>query len=701
MKKDEKNVSAAPLADLEYSLLMNSFGASVSKHLLDEHYTVVWANDRYYDMFGYTKEEYETLFHNQCDLYYQNDPQDWQDMVDYITKALSGDATRYEYVCRMRHRSGKKLWIKLIGTLTGEVQGGYPISYSVMMDITEQMQLQVEQTVTYNHFPGLIAKYKAAENGLEFIDANRKYFHYLPKHENFALGDLTAENGLAEVAALYPAIRRGESVSLTVSPLSRDGRRLYLRVTAECVDWENGDPIYLLIYDDITKLTEQQALLRQSNAELERLAFEDPVTGGMNRTRFDMVAGDAIRSAPAGSYALVWLNMQKFKLINDAAGNKEGDATLKYAYDILGKQLEEGEYAARISADNYTLLLKNSEDGAMIERLDEMIKAVNLFNEGRKDKYFLSFTAGIYRIDDPSLEITQIQDRAHVARKKIRKTDADSLCSCRFYSDQDRKKLMAEKEVENKMRAALERGEFEIYLQPKVSLEENNVAGAEALVRWNDPEKGLVPPGDFIPVFEKTGFIIQLDLYVMEKVCALLRSWIDRGLVPVPISVNVSRAHFTLPDFTGRYAELCAKYEIPPELIEIEVTETVVFEDPEAFSKIVARIHERGFTCSMDDFGSGYSSLNVLKDIEVDTLKLDRAFFKSEQMDNPRERHVVSAVIGLAKSLEMGSVAEGVETRAQTEFLRNAQCDMVQGFVYSRPVPADVFERRLLGKTME
>lgn len=693
-QKEEKNSSDLKLIDLEYSLLMNSFGASVSKHLLDKHYTVVWANDRYYEMFGYTKEEYEADFHNQCDVYYKNDPQDWQDMVDYITNALAGGARHYDYVSRMRHRNGKKLWIKLVGNLTGEMIDGYPISYSVMMDITEQMQLQVEQTITYNNFPGLIAKYKITDNGITFVNANSKYFRKLKQHSHFSFDDLTPESGLSAIVPLWPEIRQGNPVSFTISPSGPDGRTLHMRVTAECVDWENEDPVYLLIYDDITRLTEQQDLLQKTNLELKKLAFEDPVTGGMNRMRFDRVAGEVIRCAPAGLYVLVWLNMQRFKLINDISGNKAGNAALRYVYDKINLHLSEGEFLARITADNYSLLLKNADDRTIQARLTGMVEEINRFNEHRRNQYILPFTAGVYRINDPSLEITQIQDRAHVARKAIQKQEADSLCSLRFYNEDDRRKLVIENKIENRMRAALEKREFGLYLQPKLSLKDNSIAGAEALARWNDPEKGLVPPSEFIPVFEKNGFIIELDRYIMDEVCALLHSWIERGLTPIPISVNVSRIHFAMPDFSDSYANLCKKHGIPTDLIEIEVTETTVFEDPASFSRIVEQLHRSGFACSMDDFGSGYSSLNVLN-IYVDALKLDRAFFSSKQMDNPRERDVIAAAVKLAKNLRIHSVAEGVETVAQEDFLRKTGCDMIQGFVFSRPVPVETFEKQV------
>lgn len=681
--------------DLEYSLLMNSMNVSVSKHLLDAHFTVVWANDRYYDMFGYNRREYEDIFHNQCDRYYRDDPEDWQALTDLVAAKVASGERRYETVCRMRHRSGRKLWIKLVGNITDEWVDGCQVSYSVMMDITEQMLIQQEQSVTYASIPGLIAKVRVLPEGFTLMGANPRYYEVFEGRRDFPLDSLTEQSGLKSLVGLHGQARRGLPVCFTLSPVAR-GRRLHMRVTGTCVDKEGADPIYLLVYDDVTTLTEQQALLKRQNAELERLAFCDPVTEGMNRTRFDLVAKKAVQASPPGSYALVWLNLDKFKLINDMNGEQAGNRTLRYIHDTLRQGLGEGEAVARIAADNYALLLRDAPDEALARRLEAMTRAVNRFNRGRSVSYLMTFTAGVYRIDEPDQQITRIEDRANTARQQAARRAGGEYCACHFYSERERQQLLAEKQIENKMRAALTEGQFEVFLQPKVSLRDDAVVGAEALARWRDPERGLIQPGAFIPVFEKNGFVIQLDAYVFESVCRLLRGWIDRGLTPVPISVNVSRAHFAQPDFVDRYADICARYAVPPALIEIEVTETIVYEDPEAFARIVARIHERGFACSMDDFGSGYSSLNVLKGLDVDTLKIDRAFFASPGMDDPRERNVVQTVVELAKKLNMAALAEGVETERQRAFLRQTDCDLVQGYVCARPMPAAQFERMAL-----
>lgn len=567
--------------DSEYNMLMSVLRVSVSRHLMDEHFTVVEANPYYYEIIGYPKEEYETLYHNKCDLYFKNNPEDWASIVRAVEKAVDAGQTSYETLARMIHKSGRPMWIKLVSVFTDETINGYPVAYTVMTDMTDYI--------------------------------------------------------------------------------------------------------------------EQEKALQRSNAKLLELAFVDPLTRGPNRTKFDMDAGGAILESAPGDYVLVSADIRKFKLINDLFGIEMGDRTLRYVYEVLKQNLEEGEFLCRTAADNFCLLLHNTDKRKIINRLSVMAHDINRFNEDQERKYFLSLAFGIYPVLDPNLPLTQQLDRANVALKNVKDTNDSRLFAFQFYSDLDRLKLMREKDMENRMQDALNAGEFVVYLQPKLSLKDDTISGAEALVRWQDPERGLIPPDEFIPFFEKNRFIVEVDLYVFDQVCSLLRRWLDEGITPVPISVNMSRAHLAKTDFLDAYEAIRKAYGVPPELLEIELTETLVFTNPEALFQVIDQIHRRGYRCSMDDFGSGYSSLNLLKDLRMDTLKLDRAFFTSQNADNPRERDVVTSVIDLAEKLSMSTVAEGVETPAQTAFLKEARCDMVQGYVFSRPVPIPDFEALAFG----
>ncbi len=280
-------------------------------------------------------------------------------------------------------------------------------------------------------------------------------------------------------------------------------------------------------------------------------------------------------------------------------------------------------------------------------------------------------------------------DRANTARKTIKGGHKNSFA---FYDKEMHKKILKEKEIENSMVDALNNGEFIVYFQPKYSLSDYQIIGAEALVRWDNPQKGLIPPIEFIPVFERNGFIVNIDFYVFEEVCKKIREWMDEGQKVVPISVNLSRMHFVNSNFIEKFKLIVDKYKIPTRLIELELTETAVLDNIEGLLDTMNNLKEKGFVISMDDFGTGYSSLNLLKELPVDILKLDRAFF-TEKDESNNEKIVISNVIKMAKELKMKVISEGVETISQVEFLKQIGCDMVQGYLFSKPMPVKEFEK--------
>lgn len=423
------------------------------------------------------------------------------------------------------------------------------------------------------------------------------------------------------------------------------------------------------------------------NKEIYRVAYVDPVTNGFTAPRFEKEMQGILDNFQP--FAFVSVDIRKFKLINDSFGSRDGDRVLQYVHDCLQSYLKEGEFLARISSDTYNLVLFTTDMAEIRERLEAMTDKVNSYNQSKEQTYYLPLDCGIYIVTDSSIDIVNIRDRANTARKNNKDMISRHMCSCVFYDDYDRVQMLKEKKMENSMQQALENGEFIVYLQPKINLEKSEIVGAEALVRWNSQD-GLISPGEFIPFFEKNGFIVKLDLYVFDCVCRLLQDWENRGIAPIPISVNLSRNHLLDPQFLKKYEAIQKTYGIASHLLEFELTETVVFENLELLKNVIAQIHAAGFQCSMDDFGSGYSSLNVLKEIPVDILKLDGAFFDKE--GDPRGNDVVETAIELARKLGMKTVAEGVETFTQVEFLRNADCDMVQGYVFSKPLSIENFE---------
>lgn len=262
------------------------------------------------------------------------------------------------------------------------------------------------------------------------------------------------------------------------------------------------------------------------------------------------------------------------------------------------------------------------------------------------------------------------------------------------YNDSIRTRLLNETEIANDMAAAVSERQFMVYLQPKYDLATEKIAGAEALVRWEHPTRGFMPPDQFVPLFEKNGFITELDTFVWEETCAIIRSWLDRGGKYVPVSVNVSRADIYDPELPEKLLDMVHRHKLEPKHLHLEITETAYTQNPQQLIEVVRRLKELGFLIEMDDFGSGYSSLNMLSELPIDILKLDMKFIQNEGKDG--RRNILSFVIGLAKWLNLIVVAEGVETREQMLTLRNMDCNLVQGYYYSRPLPAERFTGLLM-----
>lgn len=434
---------------------------------------------------------------------------------------------------------------------------------------------------------------------------------------------------------------------------------------------------------------------RRNKEKLEKMAFEDKVTGRENITKFKVEVNEFFTNNNQTEYEIILFDVDKFKYINDIFGFKAGDFTLKTISDTISEWVLEGELFARENADNFVVLCKSDTDNVIGERIE------NLFDNIRKRSitfatdYELILNAGVYQITEEDNDINTMIDRADIAQRTI-KGKRNRLVA--FYTQDLRDKLLEEKEIENNMVNALLNNEFIVYLQPKYNINTGNVAGAEALVRWISKEKGMIMPMSFIPVFEKNGFVVNIDLFVFEETCKKLKQWIDNGIKPIPISVNLSRVHLQNDKFIEKYKSIINKYDIPASLVEIELTESAVFDNIDVLMDMMDRLKKIGFSISMDDFGTGYSSLGLLKNVPVDILKLDREFL-NETSATIRGEIVIRKIVEMAKELGIKIVAEGVETEDQVDYLRLVGCDIVQGFYYAKPMEISSYEMLLYGRT--
>ncbi len=417
---------------------------------------------------------------------------------------------------------------------------------------------------------------------------------------------------------------------------------------------------------------------------LQRMAFVDPLTGGNTFNKFIIDSGRILSDKSITDYAVIKLDIDNFKYINELHGYTTGDEILKKVSDFISAIIDKDEVFARISADNFVLLAKKST----LPRLEAELEVSKLEAAGFNASLSFSYSAGVYF---PSLveEVPSMIDKATSAAKTIK---GDTTKHFMYYTDDMGQKAIEAELIKIKMQPALKNKEFLPYYQPKYDVYTGKIVGAEVLVRWLQPGNGLVPPFRFIPVFEKTGFIVQLDLYMFHALCNTLSIWISQGITPVPISINFSRIHLQNPGFPDMLADIYKSYGLPKNLVEIEITESAFFNSMSTIYDMAMKLKTAGFIITMDDFGSGYSSFNMLTEIPMDVLKIDKEFL-AESKDNIRRDIVIEHIVEMTKQLNIEVVAEGVETKEQVEFLQRVGCSIAQGYYYAKPMPSDEFER--------
>ncbi len=431
---------------------------------------------------------------------------------------------------------------------------------------------------------------------------------------------------------------------------------------------------------------------RQSSKALYRMGFVDPLTGtdNLNAFRFKFPRAAAAFKEKGIPYALVLVNINRFKAVNDIYGFEQGDQVLKQVSAALQAETQEGELCCRSGADTFLLLLACPDRTELGRRVDALALRAGRYCQTDGQCLPLSLTCGIYLVDE-DVPFYIMMDRANLAWASA-KQHAGQICA--FYDEEFRRQIVIEKRIESTMDQALNNGEFKIYLQPKCDFKTGQTLSAEALVRWQQPEHGMIPPDQFIPVFEKNGFVLKLDMFMLRETLALLKRWKEENKALVPIGVNFSRLHLEDPRFIEVLAQTADEYGVEHRWLEVELTESVVFGNVDLMKQVIDGLHEKGFSVAMDDFGAGYSSLNVLKNLDFDCIKLDKEFLARGE-GNPRMRQIISGLVRMIKSLGSHIVAEGVETKEQAEFLSGIGCDLAQGYLFSRPLPPQEFETRL------
>ena len=421
--------------------------------------------------------------------------------------------------------------------------------------------------------------------------------------------------------------------------------------------------------------------------KMSKILYSDVITGGNNWLYFEKKGNKLLNSRfKPNDYAVVHLKMRKFRSFCTCFGVEEGNVLVEQLYNVLINRIDSKELLAYKDNASFCMLLTYIDDQQLNERIEALTVSLNEVLPNMK----LYFAVGIYKVDTEDSDIEQLYSNSVLACDMLGDEAENKIV---FYDVEMNKRRLWERKVEDDMDAALINHEFKVYLQPKISTSEEVLAGAEALVRWIHPTEGFIPPNKFIPIFERNGFILKLDDYMLEEIAKQQAQWIEQGQNIVPISVNISRAHFAKEGLAEHISGIVDKYNVPHEFIELELTESAFFDDKEILINTVKKLRESGFIVSMDDFGAGYSSLNSLKELQLDVLKLDADFFRGVDSVE-RGMLIVSEIIDLAKKLNMKIVAEGIESREQVDFLAEQECDLIQGYFFAKPMPISEFEEK-------
>lgn len=418
-------------------------------------------------------------------------------------------------------------------------------------------------------------------------------------------------------------------------------------------------------------------------------AEKDLLTGLNNEAKFfddiDMVMHDE----SGRKFALVLFDIDKFKIINEVHGGKAADKLLRSIGMTLRAEFSDKLSVGRLQGDNFGILTEYKDTSELVAVAEKIAELLGVYEDIR-----YTTSCGIYKIEKRNANPRSVFDYAKLAKSTIKGNLMETYA---FYDETVKTKMLYDKEIEDEMELALIDRQFEMWLQPKYDIASAKIIGAEALVRWNHPIKGLIPPGDFIPLFERNGFIVKLDEYMWREACITIRDWLDKEYEPVPISVNVSRLHISNPNLIKILNDMTAEYNIPKKLLELEITESVFYDNQKQLFEALIDLKNEGYMLLMDDFGSGYSSLNMLKNTPFDVLKIDRGFL-NETMVTDRGKKIILHTIAMTNDIGLKIIAEGVEDKSQAEYLLACGCDSAQGYYYSKPVPRSEFNEKAFGE---
>lgn len=428
---------------------------------------------------------------------------------------------------------------------------------------------------------------------------------------------------------------------------------------------------------------------RRKKQRIQNLLYVDELTGGNTLARFKIEVERRMQ-VHYKKLAIIMMDLDDFKLVNELFGYEEGNKVLRFLSRTLKESCCDGEFTGRSNADRFYILFLYEEEKEIKQRILKLAENIQRLRMSETMEYLLHPVFGIYYVKAGDDNVEDMMDCAALAHNMAKQARNSTY---KVYTDEIKEKELQKKQLSDQIEHAYRNHEFIVYYQPKYDSITRKLAGAEALVRWRRADGQMVSPGLFVPLAEESGFVCKLDEYVFREVCLAQKRWMDKGLDIVPVSVNLSRRHLDNPEFINEYKAILDESGVPIEYIQLEITESAMFEKKEDFVQIMERLHDLGFMILMDDFGTGYSSLMMLKSIPIDVMKLDKSFV--DDYDDERGERIIRCVMRMAQDLSIAITAEGVETEAQYRFLTSVGCDTIQGYYFARPMPEEEYELRM------
>jgi len=589
------------------------------------------------------------------------------------------DDTARQHLASLANLAGSVLQVHSIAQRTTHAY----VQVEAKLQHQSQILDQIHESVLTMDMNGFITSWnKGAERlfGYSAVEAVGRNILFLYVDEESGFHDCFLEGG-GRLMEVRRKKKSGEVfwASLSLSPLCD----------------VNDRSIGLIAY--ITDITER----KQAEERIHHLAYYDALTNLPNRSLLTKLVDQALTVAQRSKQTgcVMFIDLNRFKMINDTLGREVGDALLCEVAQRFRVALRDQDIVARLGGDEFAVGLfdisQHYEASMVAQKLLQSLNAPFII-DGHDLRVGASIGISVYPQDGQDAEtLLRLADIAMYRAKQGGDSDAENVA---FYSQDMNQGMQERMRIESGLRQALGNGQLMLHYQPKYSISTGQIIGAEALVRWKHPERGLVPPAEFIPLAEATGLVVQVGEWVLEAACSQAQRWKEMGLPPVRLAVNVSAREFTsaLP---GRVTETLKRYGLEPSWLELEITESTLMHNIDRVIGIMDRLTALGITLSLDDFGTGYSSLSYLKRFPIDTLKIDRSFTTGIPTDT-NDCAIASTIISIAQQLRHKVIAEGVETVEQLAFLKDSGCDEVQGYLFSRPLPAEEFEQALLAAMM-